>query len=588
MIHAKHNSALLFLVVLCFALTGSLGAPLAVAQTYEAPGDLIPGSGTGLFDETNYLSGMRFPIEEAPAYLNSQVYNPGGSQGGGGGQCAASNYDYPWRDNYCETRSWTMPLCPSGTGHQGVDIRPQSCVDNTHWAVAAENGTISHIGTYSVYLQGVSGIRHRYLHMNVASIQVWVGQTVTKGQRLGRVSNAFGGTPTTIHLHFDMRRNVNPYGQVYIPPYYTLIQAYEDLLGNIPPEEQGCVPGPVAGAENELFKDVLPTNPLLPEMTALYHANITNGCSTVPLLYCPTCETTRYMMVAFLVRAANLDLSNPPATPSFTDVPTSAWYFPHVEAAFAAGITSGCGGGLFCPLAPVTRGMGAVFITNTTGWPLEPATTPPTFTDVPQSAWYFRAVETLSQWCVTNGCGANTFCPDSVLTRAQSAAFIARAFDLEDTNPCVQYCDPAGCTGTTCDDEWTECAGFDDVCDTTGTQTRGCHDLGCTGTIQVQTCGTTDYTETQNCTRNVVCNDAGVPIDAGPQADGAVAGDGSLPPGDANPSGDASPSDPNPSAKGGCSCQTGAQPASCSIPLLLLLTLLGLVFLRRRRRRSAP
>ena len=42
---------------------------------------------------------MRFPIEVAPAYPNSQVYRPGGLYGGGGSQCDASNYDYPWQDN---------------------------------------------------------------------------------------------------------------------------------------------------------------------------------------------------------------------------------------------------------------------------------------------------------------------------------------------------------------------------------------------------------------------------------------------------------------------------------------------------------
>ena len=56
---------------LAVATLVGFGAPAAAAPSYLQPGDLVPGSGTGLFDETNYLPGMRFPIEDAPAYLNS-------------------------------------------------------------------------------------------------------------------------------------------------------------------------------------------------------------------------------------------------------------------------------------------------------------------------------------------------------------------------------------------------------------------------------------------------------------------------------------------------------------------------------------
>jgi hypothetical protein len=38
-----------------------------------------------------------------------------------------------------------------------------------------------------------------------------------------------------------------------------------------------------------------------------------------------------------------------------------------VEALVAAGITAGCGGGNFCPDAPVTRGQMAVFLAAALG-----------------------------------------------------------------------------------------------------------------------------------------------------------------------------------------------------------------------------
>jgi hypothetical protein len=198
---------------------------------YDPPGQLVPGSGQGRADDRVWVPGMRFPIEHAPAFANSQVWGHGGNNGPGGDQCDDANYSYPWHDDYCETRDWDMPLCPSGTGHQGQDIRPSTCEDQRWWAVAAEDGTITAIGSYSVSLMSDGGTRHRYLHMNPDTIIVHEGQRVARGDRLGRISNWFPGSSTTFHLHFDQLQNVNGLGDVYIPPYMSLVRAYEDLIG---------------------------------------------------------------------------------------------------------------------------------------------------------------------------------------------------------------------------------------------------------------------------------------------------------------------------------------------------------------------
>lgn len=221
------HTALLAMALLASQST----AALAQDFSYDPPGQLVPGSGQGRSDTRVYVPGMRFPIEAAPAYANSQVWGRGGSQGGGGGQCDAENFSYPWHDNYCESRQWTMPLCPSGTGHQGQDIRATTCENRRWWTVAAESGTISSIGTYSVTLMADGGTRHRYLHMDPGSLAVRQGQRVNRGDRLGLVSNAFGGTPTTIHLHYDLYQNVQGVGNVYVPTYMSLVRSYEELIG---------------------------------------------------------------------------------------------------------------------------------------------------------------------------------------------------------------------------------------------------------------------------------------------------------------------------------------------------------------------
>ncbi len=219
---------------------GPLIDPAGNLVTFGEPGDLVEGSGEGLADGAIYLPGMRFPLEAGPAFVNSQVYAPGGSQPppNAGGQCDPSNYSYPWRDNYCEFRSWTMPLCPSGRGHQGQDIRPATCEKSVHWAVAAEAGQITGIGSYSVTLIGDSGTIHRYLHLDMSQLAVQLGDTVARGDRLGLISDDFGGTLTTIHLHYDMRQAISLDGTglitVYVPPYGSLVDSYERLLRGTP------------------------------------------------------------------------------------------------------------------------------------------------------------------------------------------------------------------------------------------------------------------------------------------------------------------------------------------------------------------
>jgi murein DD-endopeptidase MepM/ murein hydrolase activator NlpD len=102
-----------------------------------------------------------------------------------------------------------MQICPTGRGHEVQDIRPSTCQKNLHWVVAVEDGVIAHIGNYSVTLQTKEGTLLRYLHMNMHDLAVRPGDIVKKGANLGKVSNDFKGSPTTIHLHFEAKDTVH-------------------------------------------------------------------------------------------------------------------------------------------------------------------------------------------------------------------------------------------------------------------------------------------------------------------------------------------------------------------------------------------
>ena len=217
-------------------------APTPAAFEHHPAGALLPGTGSGYLDRTVWSPQLCFPFEEA-AYPNSQVYGPGGGMGPPGkpSQCDPSNYALPWRDNFCESRGYATPLCANGKGHQGQDIRPATCKKNVHWVIAAEDGIITDIGSYTVTLTGSAPPHrvYRYLHMRMPELAVTEGKVVGKGDRLGRASNDFGDTPTTIHMHFEIRAGVAGTStdgravkvHTFLPPYLSLVQAYERKLG---------------------------------------------------------------------------------------------------------------------------------------------------------------------------------------------------------------------------------------------------------------------------------------------------------------------------------------------------------------------
>jgi hypothetical protein len=62
-----------------------------------------------------------------------------------------------------------------------------------------------------------------------------------------------------------------------------------------------------------------------------------------------------------------LQVSPPPGTATFNDVPTNHPFFQFIEALAASGITGGCGSGNYCPDNPVTRGQMAVFLSKALG-----------------------------------------------------------------------------------------------------------------------------------------------------------------------------------------------------------------------------
>ena len=168
----------------------------------------------------------------------------------------------------------------------------------------------------------------------------------------------------------------------------------------------------------------------------LYAAGITGGCATSPLRYCPDNTVTRAQMAIFLLKGIHTSIYIPPdvtGSTGFVDVPANYWAAAFIKQLATEGITSGCGGGYYCPENPVTRAQMAVFLLKAkygAGY-IPPAVGSGTgFGDVPVDYWAAALIKQLVTEGITAGCGNGNYCPEAPVTRAQMAVFLVKTFGL--------------------------------------------------------------------------------------------------------------------------------------------------------------
>ncbi len=115
----------------------------------------------------------------------------------------------------------------------------------------------------------------------------------------------------------------------------------------------------------------------------------------------------------------------------FGDVPESNLFHDDIVRITLAGITAGCGTGVYCPGSSVTRAQMAVFLLKGLlgATYLPPTETGTVFEDVPIGSFAASWIEDLFGRSITGGCsvGPSLYCPGNAVTRAQMAVFLLKA-----------------------------------------------------------------------------------------------------------------------------------------------------------------
>lgn len=116
----------------------------------------------------------------------------------------------------------------------------------------------------------------------------------------------------------------------------------------------------------------------------------------------------------------------------FADVPLGSFAADWIEQLALEGVTAGCGGSNYCPDATITRAQMAIFLLRGEHGSVytPPAATGTVFGDVPLGSFADAWIEQLAAEGVTSGCGGGNYCPDANVTRAEMAVFLVRAFNL--------------------------------------------------------------------------------------------------------------------------------------------------------------
>jgi hypothetical protein len=296
------------------------------------------------------------------------------------------------------SHTWTLEFTPTLVSSiVRADASPTSAASVRFTVTFSENVTGVDTGDFQLTTTGASG----------ASITGVSGSGTTY-----TVSVNTGTTNGTIRLDIPASADI------------------DDPLGNSPTNLPFTGGETYTINKTGTFLDVPNTHWAWRWIEGLSYSGVTAGCGSGN--YCPATAITRDQMAVFLLKAKHgSSYSPPPPSGVFLDVPTNHWAAAWIERLAAEGITAGCGGGNYCPGTAVTRDQMAVFLLKAKhGSSYSPPPPSGVFLDVAANHWAAAWIERLAAEGITSGCGGGNYCPGTPVTRDQMAVFLLKTFNI--------------------------------------------------------------------------------------------------------------------------------------------------------------
>ncbi len=183
---------------------------------------------------------------------------------------------------------------------------------------------------------------------------------------------------------------------------------------------------PLHAGAIDRFADVGADDTHAPAIEALDQRNVFAGTECQEGHFCPEHPVERWVMAVWMIRAlgrqpAELDTSR------FADVDSAEWWSPYAEALAAAEITAGCGSEplVYCPQQYVSRAQMATFFVRAFSLASAPtAGFTDTQGNTHASNIDALAAAEITAGCRTEPL---RYCPDAKVTRAQMATFLHKA-----------------------------------------------------------------------------------------------------------------------------------------------------------------
>lgn len=409
--------------ILSESMTGDSTRPYSPAYgpgNYSSGGDSMVWLGLGNVSNAVWGATQAYGSPPTVTYTQQQIqalheqYNIAGAAGGLNNQLVPSWHDEALGGTFAVTfRNATTLTCSTMLGGDGWS--PQACVD-----IGGVYANFPNVAQNPGNAYALIFVPDSVVNANATNL-AWNEATGTGD--LGLAHTAYADFVPTVNPTGSYDFGGGMMGAVGMTGTSQRIYGSVGTMGGYPLSETITL---VAGPSR--YGDVAPNSWASPYIEAIADAGITLGCGNGN--YCPTQTVTREQMAAFIVRAKESEPAAACTTSPFSDVPTTNWFCKYIERLSVLGVTTGCGGGNYCPGNNVTRDQMAAFIIRALEG--DPATdycgTTSSFSDVPVASAFCGHIKRMLERNITTGCGGGNYCPGQYVTREQMAAFLGRAF----------------------------------------------------------------------------------------------------------------------------------------------------------------